>query len=48
MVRKTGIEFFIEITIKVDGNKTVEEGHLVTVKVKKALFDKNLQMQNYN
>lgn len=38
MVRKTGIEFFIEAIIGVDGTKTVEEGHLVTVKIKRDIF----------
>jgi cation diffusion facilitator family transporter len=38
MVRKTGIEFFIEAIIGVDGKKTVEEGHLVTVKIKRDIF----------
>ncbi|MEA3490171.1 MAG: cation diffusion facilitator family transporter [Candidatus Omnitrophota bacterium] len=38
MVRKTGIEFFIEVVIGVDGGKTVEEGHLVTMKIRKDLF----------
>jgi len=39
MVRKTGIEFFIELIIGVDGQATVEEGHMVTIKIKKALKD---------
>ena len=38
MVRKTGIELFVEITIGVDGAKTVEEGHLITMRVRRALF----------
>ena len=38
MVRKTGIELFIEVTIGVDGGKTVKEGHLVTVKIKREIF----------
>ena len=38
MVRKTGIEFFLEVTIGVDGGKTVEEGHFITVRVKRDLF----------
>jgi cation diffusion facilitator family transporter len=38
MVRKTGIEFFIEAIIGVDGSETVEEGHLVTVKIKRDVF----------
>lgn len=39
MVRKTGIDLYLEITIGVDGDKTVREGHFVTVVTKKALFD---------
>ncbi|MFH1394999.1 MAG: cation diffusion facilitator family transporter [Candidatus Omnitrophota bacterium] len=39
MSRKTGIEFFIEITIGVDGGKTVEEGHVVTDVIRKKIFD---------
>ncbi|MFC1548589.1 cation diffusion facilitator family transporter [Candidatus Omnitrophota bacterium] len=38
MVRKTGIEFFLEVITGIDGTKTVEEGHLVTVKIKRDLF----------
>ncbi len=38
MVRKTGIELFIEVTIGVDAAKTVEEGHLVTMKIKREVF----------
>jgi cation diffusion facilitator family transporter len=37
-VRKTGIELFIEVTIGVDGGKTVKEGHLVTVVSKRDIF----------
>jgi cation diffusion facilitator family transporter len=37
-VRKTGIEFFIETIIGVDGKKTVEEGHIVTIRIKRELF----------
>ena len=39
MVRKTGIELYLEITIGVDGERTVRDGHIVTVMAKKALFD---------
>jgi len=38
MARKMGIEFFIECTIGVDGTKTVKEGHLVTMKVRRDVF----------
>jgi cation diffusion facilitator family transporter len=38
MVRKTGIEFFIEVIIGVDGSKTVEEGHLVTMRIRREIF----------
>ena len=38
MVRKTGIELFLEVTICVEGNKSVEEGHMVTMKVNRELF----------
>lgn len=41
-VRKTGIEFFIEVTIGVAGEKTVKEGHIVTIEVKRAVL-KNIQ-----
>jgi cation diffusion facilitator family transporter len=33
MVRKYGIEFFLELTIGVDGSKSVQEGHSITTKV---------------
>ncbi len=38
MVRKAGIDLYPEITIGVDGDQTVKEGHLVTMKVKQELF----------
>ena len=38
MVRKTGIEFFLEVTVGIDGRKTVEEGHIVTVKIKRDIM----------
>jgi len=37
MVRKTGIELFLEIIIGVDGGNTVKEGHVITVKAEQAL-----------
>ncbi|MBD3379972.1 MAG: cation diffusion facilitator family transporter [Candidatus Omnitrophica bacterium] len=37
MVRKAGIDLYPEITIGVDGEKKVKEGHLVTMKVKQEL-----------
>ncbi|MBU0683325.1 MAG: cation diffusion facilitator family transporter [Candidatus Omnitrophota bacterium] len=40
MSRKTGIEFFIEITIGVEGSKTVKQGHLVTDVIRQEIFDK--------
>jgi cation diffusion facilitator family transporter len=40
MVRKYGIELFLEVTIGVDRNKTVQEGHFITTKVEKNLRDK--------
>ncbi len=39
MVRKTGIEFFVEVIIGVDGTETVEEGHRVTAKIRQAMFN---------
>jgi len=38
MVRKSGIELFLEVTIGVDGEKTVREGHYVTMKVRRTVF----------
>ncbi len=38
MARKTGIEFFVEVTVGVDGSKTVKEGHLVTMKIRREIF----------
>jgi cation diffusion facilitator family transporter len=35
MVRKYGIDLFLEVTIGVDKNKTVREGHFVTTQVEK-------------
>jgi len=40
MFRKTGIEFFIEVTIGVDGSETVKRGHDITVDIKKDIFRK--------
>jgi len=37
-IRKNGIEFFVDMIIGVDGNKSVEEGHLVTVRIKRNLI----------
>jgi len=45
MARKTGIEFFLEVTIGIDGAKTVKEGHMVTIKVKRALFKEMPQVK---
>ncbi len=39
MARKTGIEMFLEITIGVDGTKTVRDGHTITIKVKRAIIN---------
>ncbi len=38
MARKTGIEYFLEVIIGVDATKTVEEGHTVTMKIKRDMF----------
>jgi len=38
MARKSGIEYFMEITIGVDKDKTVEEGHIITMRVRRDLF----------
>ncbi|MFH1846918.1 MAG: cation diffusion facilitator family transporter [Candidatus Omnitrophota bacterium] len=38
MIRKTGLEFFVEIIIGVDALKTVKAGHDVTIKITKALL----------
>jgi cation diffusion facilitator family transporter len=40
VVRKTGIEFFIEITIGVDGTTSVQEGHYITIKVGQKISEK--------
>ncbi|MFC1570515.1 cation diffusion facilitator family transporter [Candidatus Omnitrophota bacterium] len=37
MVRKTGIELFIEVIIGVDGDITVNEGHSITVRTEEAV-----------
>jgi len=39
-VRKMGLDFVIDMTIEVKKDMTVEEGHLVTDEVKKAILDK--------
>lgn len=38
MIRKTGIEFFVEIIIGIDGKKTVEDGHEITDTVRESIF----------
>jgi divalent metal cation (Fe/Co/Zn/Cd) transporter len=38
MVRKYGIELFLEIIIGVNESKTVREGHFVTTKVEENIF----------
>ncbi len=38
MVRKGGIDLFLEVIIGVDGKETVEEGHATTVKIKKNII----------
>ncbi|MCK4852493.1 MAG: cation transporter [Candidatus Omnitrophica bacterium] len=38
MVRKSGIEFFTEITVGIDGGKTVREGHIITMKLRRDIF----------
>ncbi|MFH1552552.1 MAG: cation diffusion facilitator family transporter [Candidatus Omnitrophota bacterium] len=35
MVRKTGIEFFIEVIIGVDSSQTVEKAHQITINIKR-------------
>ena len=42
MVRKAGIDFYLEVTIGVKGSKTVKEGHNITILVKKEI-EKNVQ-----
>ncbi len=39
-VRKAGIEQFLEVTIGVRGEMTVDDSHMVTVKIQDALFEK--------
>jgi len=39
MARKSGIEMFLEITIGVDGKKSVREGHNITIKIKRAVVN---------
>ena len=38
MARKSGIELFVEITVGVDGDRTVKEGHLITVCIRRDIF----------
>jgi len=38
MTRKSGLDFFLEITIGVDGKKTVEEAHRTTVDIKRSIM----------
>ena len=38
MIRKTGIEYFVEVIIGIDGKKTVEEGHKITDTVRESIF----------
>lgn len=45
MARKTGIEMFLEITIGVDGTMTVREGHTITIRVKRAVMNKVLNVK---
>ena len=45
MARKTGIEMFLEITIGVDGTKTVRDGHTITMKVKRAVINSVLNVR---
>ena len=40
MARKSGIEFFVEATIGVDGDITVKEGHAITDKIRQNVFKK--------
>ncbi len=46
MVRKYGIELFLEVTIGVDKNKTVQEGHFITTKVEKNLCGKMTSIED--
>ena len=46
MIRKTGIEFFVEIIIGVDGKKTVEQGHEITDLVRNNIFDKMQEVRD--
>ena len=39
-VRKSGLEFFIEIHVQVDGNLTVDQGHRIGHEVKDRLLAK--------
>ncbi|MBU0570883.1 MAG: cation diffusion facilitator family transporter [Candidatus Omnitrophica bacterium] len=38
MVRKSGIELFVEVTIGVDGRMTVEDGHRITMCIRRDIF----------
>ncbi len=46
LVRKSGIEFFADIHIEVDGHLTVAEGHRIGHDVKDALLDEFLNMRD--
>lgn len=46
MIRKAGIDLYPEITIGVDGDSSVKEGHLVTVKIKQILFREMKRVKN--
>jgi divalent metal cation (Fe/Co/Zn/Cd) transporter len=36
-IRKSGLEYFVEIHVEVDGNSTVREGHDIARRVRSAL-----------
>jgi len=43
-IRKSGLRYFIEIHVEVDGNATVHEGHVIGGKVRRALRESPLKI----
>lgn len=48
MIRKTGIELFVEIIVGIDGKKTVEEGHKITDIIRENIFNEMLNVKDVN
>ncbi|MFM7118447.1 MAG: cation transporter dimerization domain-containing protein, partial [Planctomycetota bacterium] len=43
-IRKSGLRYFIEIHVEVDGRATVHEGHVIGGKVRRALRESSLRI----